>query len=97
MFTPENDLERSLVQAATDPAHRPQFYKDLLASDIWAVNAGPPVSEEKQVDIPPGTMLQFQEIERDGKRYLPIFSSLPRLQAAIREEVSSLQMTRRRS
>ena len=92
MFTPENDLERSLVQAAGDPAHRPQFYKDLVVSNIWVVSAGPPVSERKQVTIPPGTTLQFQEIERDGKHYLPIFSSLPRLQAAIREEVSYLKV-----
>jgi len=27
---PENELEKSLVQAATDPSHRPQFYKDFI-------------------------------------------------------------------
>ena len=39
---PTNPLEESLVKAALDPAHRPQFYRDLLASDIYVIQEGPP-------------------------------------------------------
>ena len=41
-FTPTNELERSLVLAANDPAARPQFYKLLLESQLFVL-------------IPPGT------------------------------------------
>ena len=34
MLDPENDLEHSRVKAATDPSHRPQFYRDVLALGV---------------------------------------------------------------
>ena len=40
MFEPVNDLERSLMKVATDPAFRPQFHRDLLDADIFVVNGG---------------------------------------------------------
>ena len=34
-FTPANDLEQTLVRAATDPAARPEFYRRLLAAELY--------------------------------------------------------------
>ena len=92
MFTPENPLEWSLMQAANDPAHRPQFYRDFVAADILVVSHGPSPPAEGETAIPPGTKLMFQDIEMGGKRYLPIFSSLSRLQSAIRGEARYLSL-----
>jgi hypothetical protein len=46
-FEPENDLERSLIRAAVDAAHRPQFYRDFIASEIVAVTMGPQLQEHR--------------------------------------------------
>ena len=32
---PSNDLERKLMLAADEPASRPEFYKALMASDVF--------------------------------------------------------------
>jgi hypothetical protein len=34
-FTPANDLEETLVRAATDPKARPEFYRRLLAAELF--------------------------------------------------------------
>ena len=67
-FEPQNDLERSLAKAASDPAHRPQFYKDLSQSDIFIVQHGkqPPVQHTKTT-LAEGTTIQIQNIEHNGK------------------------------
>ena len=38
MFVPENELERSLVAAVRDPAARPDFYRQLVASNIFVAD-----------------------------------------------------------
>lgn len=92
MFTPENQLEESLMKAADDPAHRPQFYRDFVNSDILVVRHGPPPEREAQTVLEAGMQLQIAPVELNGKTYLPIFSSLPRLQAVIEEEVGYLRL-----
>ena len=93
-FEPQNDLEKSLVKAAGDPAHRPQFYRDLARSDIFVIrHGGPPIPEaERSETLAAGTPIQLRHFERDGKTYLPIFSSLPRLQAVLKEEAAYLRI-----
>jgi hypothetical protein len=39
-FDPQNELERSLMKAARDPAYRPQVYRDLVKSDIFIIEEG---------------------------------------------------------
>lgn len=82
---PENDLERSLQRAATDPASRPRFYRDFTASQIFVVNHGDPLAGEGETTLEADSSLRLEAVEMNGKPYLPIFSSLPRLQATLRE------------
>ena len=90
-FEPTNDLERSLMKAANDPAHRPQFYKDLVQSNIFIVQHGKrPPEKEGRVTLDEGTQIQITNIEFNGKPHIPIFSSLPRLQATITGEAAYL-------
>ena len=93
-FEPQNDLEKSLVIAAGDPTHRPQFYRDLAHSDIFVIRYGgpPPPEAERGFTLAAGTPIQLRHFERDGKTYLPIFSSLPRLQAVLKEEATYLRI-----
>lgn len=77
---PQNELDNSLAKAAVDPAHRLQFYQDFLQSNIYFIKEGSSSERDRE--------FQIQPIEIEGKPYLPIFSSLDRLQEAIKGEVS---------
>jgi hypothetical protein len=91
-FEPVNDLERSLIRAATDPAHRPQFYRDFLASEIFAVQQGPHPLPSSTTTLHEGTRLCLMSLERDGRTIIAIFSSLPRLQVFIKQEETFISM-----
>lgn len=86
-FQPQNSLERSLLKAATDPAHRPQFYRDFVKSDIFVIQEGPPPERSGSAVLEAGYQLQIRNIDWNGRPVIPIFSSLPRLQAVIPSEV----------
>ncbi|MDH5181221.1 MAG: enhanced serine sensitivity protein SseB C-terminal domain-containing protein [Gammaproteobacteria bacterium] len=90
MFEPENELEESLIKASTDPAHRPQFYKDLAESDIFIIQHGEVPEQAGKKTLAPGMQLKIQNIEIDGKLYIPVFSSISRIQAVIDTEVGYL-------
>lgn len=92
-FEPQNDLERSLLKAATDPAHRPQFYRDFMASDIFIIQHGEqPPERDGRVVLEEGKNIQIRNIEHNGKLHIPIFSSLERLRAVLNEEAAYLGM-----
>jgi hypothetical protein len=82
LFEPQNTLERSLVAAATDPAARPQFYRDLVAADLLVI---------QEPDAPP-QQLKIRPVEVNGHDCLPVFSSLPRLQQFVDHEVGYVAM-----
>ncbi len=92
MFQPENDLERSLVKAANDPSHRPQFYRDLLASEIYVIHAGGQPLEIHDGVLQEGANLQMEAWQRDGEDWLPIFSSLTRLQQYLQSKAVYVQL-----
>ena len=94
-FEPENDLERSLLRASTDPAHRPRFYSDFAASRIFVVDHGEPLAGEGETTLEEGRSLRLQAVEWNGKPYLPIFSSLPRLQATLSGTASFIALNAR--
>ena len=95
-FEPQNDLERSLMKAADDPAHRPQFYRDLAGADLFVVQHGGDLPEQEQpVMLQAGSSVQLRHMERDGKTYLPIFTSLRRLEAVLPDKATYLRMNAR--
>lgn len=83
MFEPQNDLERSLMAATSDPAARPQFYRDLAASELFVIDDGSDLEQHQ---------LRVRNVDWNGESYLPVFSSLPRLQAMIQEEVGYIAL-----
>lgn len=90
-FVPENKLEESLQKAATDPAHRPQFYQDLIESDIFAIQhvdqGEDPVSSENN---PEGKTIKIAQVEYNGVQCIPIFTAPIRIKSAVQNEVSYL-------
>ena len=95
MFEPQNDLERSLVRASTDPAHRPQFVRDFLAADVHAITGGPPPAEPRSYVAETATKVSLLTVDHQGRTCVAMFSSLPRLQAAIDREVAFITMNAR--
>jgi hypothetical protein len=92
-FQPENMLERSLMKAADDPAHRAQFYRDLVESNVFIIQHGPlPEKTRKRTVLKEGYELSLQSMDLGGKSYLPIFSSLPRLEAVLRGEAGYIAL-----
>jgi hypothetical protein len=92
-FEPENELEVSFMKAAADAAHRPQFYKDLAAAEIFFIRHGATPSDRNEVvSVAKGEPVQIRNMEFNGKQYLPIFTSLRRLQAVLDGRATYLKM-----
>ena len=87
-FTPANDLEQALVRAATDPAARPEFYRRLLAAQLYILTeegrgADGQTSKEGATDA------AFITWESPIGPYVPLFSSRARVDeiARLRERM----------
>jgi len=78
MSETKNELETLLEQAATEPGHRPAFFRTLMTSTVWVPGTaaeGQTVVEDSAVDI--------QHWEKDdGTSVIPFFTSLEALQQA---------------
>ena len=83
---PSNDLERKLMLAADNPASRPEFYKALMASEVFVIGFTDSESEGVKT-IPAGAKLSIVNWEKnDGTPIIPFFTSLEALQRALKEE-----------
>lgn len=90
-FEPQNPLESSLVKAAGDPAHRPQFYRDLVQSDLFVIQEGaPPASTHERIVLAANTTIQLRNVDVEGRPCIPVFTSLLRLQAVVDKPVAYL-------
>jgi hypothetical protein len=95
-FIPENELERVLIQAAHDPAAAPDFYRQLLDSDLLVL--GSIAGQEDQNEhfaLEPGDQINLVPGEKNGVRYLPVFSSQTRMQEYARDESKYLRVNGR--
>ena len=92
MIEPVNDLERSLMSAATAPAARPQFLRDLLEAEIFVLNQKEDELQIQNGVLQKGARLNILSFERDGKTWLPIFTSLERVEQYIRGDSSYVQL-----
>lgn len=91
-FEAQNHLERSLMRATSDPAHRPQFIRDFAGSDILVIEHGRENVPSGRRMLEAGTTLKVVNIDWNGRPVIPVFSSLARLQEAIRSEVSFVSL-----
>lgn len=89
---PENKLEQLLRLAATEPAHRPEFVKVLMASPLFVLGeSGDEKEGEKQ--MAEGSSLSIQHWERDdGTTVIPIFTSLEAMNEVIEADERYLEI-----
>ncbi len=81
-FVPENPLEDALLRAGRNAMSRREFQRLLLGSDLIVIGRvegrGPsPVG----TPLLPGEKLQIASAQYDGRRVIPVFSSMTRLSA----------------
>ena len=88
MSETKNELETLLEQAATEPAHRPAFFRTLLESTVWVPGTaaeGEQVVEDSALDL-----LHWEK--DDGTSVIPFFTSLEALQEAVEDEQAFVVM-----
>jgi hypothetical protein len=92
-FISENELERALVKAAKNPAAAPEFYRLLLESDLLVMGtAEGRESATEPFSITPGGKLNLATGKKDGDHFLPVFSSLLRMQEYVKQECRYLSI-----
>jgi hypothetical protein len=95
-FIAENELERALVKAVKTPLHAPDFYRLLLESDLLVLGtAEGQEGASEAFSLSPGAKLNLIPGTRDGGRFLPLFSSLPRMQEYLKQESKYLSINGR--
>ncbi len=88
MSETKNELETLLEQAATEPAHRPAFFRTLLESTVWVPGTaaeGEQVVEDSALDL-----LHWEK--DNGTSVIPFFTSLEALQTAVEDEQAFVVM-----
>jgi hypothetical protein len=86
-FVPENELERALVRAVQDPQAAADFYRLLLTSDLLVLGSAEGHESATEVfSVAPGGKISLVTGVKDGGQYLPVFSSLRRMQDYVKQE-----------
>lgn len=67
-FTPENELEKTMLRAASDQSARPEFYRLLLDSELWLLGEL-------------GDGMSLETVQNNGVTYHPVFTALTRLKS----------------
>ena len=95
-FKPENELEAALVRAVQDPAAAAEFYRLLLETELLVLGTAEGREEAtEKFNLESGNRLNLVTGEQDGHKYLPVFSSIARMQEYIKEDSKYLSMVGR--
>jgi len=85
-FVPENPLEEAIVRANKSAMTRREFYRLLLESDlvvIGRIEGRDPLSD--RATLAPGEKLQIASATHEGRKFVPVFSSMTRLEAHLQK------------
>jgi len=96
-FISENELERALVKAAKNPAGAADFYRQLLEANLLVMGTveGQEDATEKFTLAPGGRVNLVTGVREGGGTFLPVFSSLLRMQEYAKKECKFLQVNGR--
>jgi len=96
-FISENMLEEALVAAVKNPAAAPNFYRLLLESDLLVMGTveGQDTGGAAFTLEPGGRLALVTGEKSDGQKFLPVFSSLTRMQAYVKQEAKYLAVNGR--
>ena len=90
MFEPENDIERALVRAATEPVERAGFVRALMEAQIFVVliaeNGSIVPGPDGKATVTEGATLRMASAQRGEDKLLPFFTAPSRAQAWFKGE-----------
>ena len=94
LFIAENPLEEALVKAVKHPAQSQDFLRLLLDSDLLVMGTVIVTEGAKDgvVTAGPGSQFSLVTGEKDGAHFLPVFSSLTRMQTYAQKECKYVAM-----
>lgn len=96
LFIAENELEKALVAAVKNPSSAPDFYRLLLEADLLVMGTVEGQEDaSEQFSLAPGGRLSLVTGMKDGNPYLPVFSSLSRMQEFVKQESKYLSVNGR--
>jgi hypothetical protein len=96
LFIPENELEKALVRAVKEPATAPHFYRLLLTSDLLVLGSiEGHESATAAFSAAPGSNVRLVTGSKGDSQYLPVFSSLARMQDYVKQESRYLSVNGR--
>ena len=78
-FTPENELERAMLLAASQVSARPDFYRLLLESELVVLGEL-------------GERMSLETVENGGVQYHPVFTALSRITAIVPADAPSFRI-----
>ncbi|KEY57035.1 enhanced serine sensitivity protein SseB [Serratia sp. DD3] len=82
-----DELEQLLKLAASQPAYRPAFFRQLLDATVYILGDSEQVQLQGEITLDAETPVNIQHWEKqDGSSVVPFFSSLALLQQAVAEE-----------
>jgi hypothetical protein len=90
MFEPENDIERMLMRAASEPAARPDFARALMDAEIFLAFdlGGAPIARaaDGSLNLPEGATLTLRGISRGEESFAPFFTAPMRAHAVFKTD-----------
>lgn len=92
----ENELERLLKLAVSEPAHRPAFFRTLLEATVLVLGDSGQKEQDGEITLDAGSQVNLQLWEKqDGTRTIPFFSSVEALQKVTEDEQPFVAMPAR--
>jgi hypothetical protein len=92
----ENELERLLKLAVSEPAHRPAFFRELLDATVLILGDSEQVQQGGDITLNADTPVNIQHWEKqDGGSIIPFFTSVDVLQKAVEDEQPFIAMPAR--
>ncbi|GAB7198324.1 SseB family protein [Dickeya oryzae] len=86
MLSEENNLEKILRRAADEPAHRPEFYQELMESQVFLLGSTNEAAQNGEVNLKAGDKIQIQHWEKPGGAPVVPFFLIARRLAAFDSE-----------
>jgi hypothetical protein len=97
LFIPENELEKALVRAVKEPHTAADFYRLLLSSDLLVLGSVEGHETDTEVfSASAGSNVKLVTgLHKNGGQFLPVFSSVARMQDYVKEESKYLSVNGR--
>lgn len=85
MFEPENEIERLMVSAASDPKAAEEFYKALPEAEIYLLTPEAIMTPGRRREMKYNEAMNIATVEFQGLRWHPAFTSRKRIADYVKE------------